>query len=108
MDYFTIFIYFIALVKFVFICTSLYLRVLERQNKDQSKINKLTTWKESVKFIFDICMGILLILLFSPFTYKIYSSKLFEYETRAVLFLFGIILLIESNWGTILHNKTNK
>jgi len=109
MDYFNIYVYFIVLVKICFIVSALYLRVLERQNnKDISRINTLKSFKENLQFIFVISISILLILLFSPFTNKTYFPKVFEPETRMLLFLYGIIMIIEADWSTFFSDVKNK
>jgi hypothetical protein len=74
----------------------------EKSETDQ----KIEYWKERLEFIFVALMAILFIYLFSPRTGK---SILIESETKILLYLFGLFLLITANWGEFFtESKTFK
>ena len=111
------YIYFIIIIKIIFIILSIYSIILSKKTTKTTKTKttktkttkttlndkyfKIIYWRERMEFIFIISMAILLIFLFNPF-YTInninYKKCEINYQTRLLLFLFGIILVITSNW----------
>ena len=90
------FIIYIILVKVAFILLSITKIIVKHKNPVNTKlIEKLEFWRERAEFIFIICMAILLICIFYP-GIKIQLDE----ETRILLYLFGIILLITAKWST--------
>ena len=59
--------------------------------KDSEMDIKIRYWKNKVETIFKLMMSLLLIFLFNPTTDR---SVLIDNETKLLLFLFGIILII--------------
>ena len=97
MNYFKSYIYLIFFIKIVFIVLSalhLYLKIKGKINSDFEK--KIAYLKEKFEFIFVVLMSLLLIYLFNPNTNKI---NMIDGETKTVIFLFGLLLLITANWG---------
>jgi len=90
------FIIYIILVKITFILLSITKIIVKHKNpKNTQMIDKLEFWRERTEFIFIICMAILLICIFYP------GAKIqLDEETRILLYLFGIILLITAKWST--------
>ena len=73
MNYYTIYISIIFLVKIVFIIlasTHLYLKFKNETNSELDK--EVLFWRERVEFIFILLMAILLIFLFNPYKNKMY------------------------------------
>jgi len=95
-----LFITIIIITKLLFIILSLihiYLKKIKKTNSDLDK--KILFLKERIEFIFILFMSILLIHLFNPFSPKSVEVK---GETKLLLFLFGIILIISANWNTFI------
>ena len=94
LDYF---IFFIVLIKLVFIISAIGHLVLTftSNTKLQEKIDpKLLYWKERTEFIFIASMALLLIYHFHPRL----SKKPISEETALLFFLFGWILLVTAKW----------
>ena len=94
LDYF---IFFIVLIKLVFIISAIGHLVLTftSNTKLQEKIDpKLLYWKERTEFIFIASMALLLIYHFHPRL----SKKPISEETALLFFLFGWILLFTAKW----------
>jgi hypothetical protein len=90
------FIYLIFAVKICFISlsvTHIYLKVKGESDSDLDK--KVFYWKERFEFIFLLLMAFLLIYLFSPVKGR---NVMIDGETKVLLYLFGIVLLITANW----------
>jgi hypothetical protein len=94
--YFNTFITFVFIVKIIFILLSILIRYIEKNGSSNKKlIGKLNYWRDRLEFIFIVCMAAICIYLFGPF----FSKKVIGGETRLLLFAFGIIILITSDWG---------
>ena len=100
MDYFNSYIYLIFVVKIIFIilsATNVYLKASKKQNTVLGK--KIVYWRERTELVFIILMAILLIYLFNPRTSQ---SVIITGNSKLILYLFGIVLLITANWKKIL------
>ena len=96
MDYYTIYIYVIFLIKIIFIILASAHLYLKFKNDTVSNLDKdILFWRERVEFIFILLMAILLIYLFNPYKNKMY---MINNETRVLLYLFGVVLLITADW----------
>ena len=103
MNYYTIYISIIFLVKIVFIIlasTHLYLKFKNETNSELDK--EVLFWRERVEFIFILLMAILLIFLFNPYKNKMY---MINNETKVLLYLFGIVLIITADWKSFLKES---
>lgn len=97
MDFYSIYIFFIVLIKIIFICLSIYSIILRKKGEEKTnKYSKIIFWKDRIEFIFIIAMALLLIYLFNSYNK---NTKCVDYETRILLFLFGIILIITAKWN---------
>lgn len=95
------FIYLIFAIKICFISmsvTHIYLKVKGESESDLDK--KVFYWKERFEFIFILLMATLLIYLFSPGKER---TVMIDGETKVLLYLFGVVLLITSNWADFFH-----
>ena len=99
------FIYFIIFIKIIFLIMTLsniYFKKVSKNNdnKNKNKDNifdaKTIYWKERTEFIFIICMSILLIVIFNP---RYNNERFLTKETKILLFIFGIILIISADWS---------
>lgn len=95
MDLYTFYVSLIFLIKFIYLIFAVF--VIYFTNKKNNKYIEICTyWKKRVEFVFTILMSFLLIILFNPF----YNClKLINKETHILLFLYGIIVLMNSQWG---------
>ena len=89
------FIYFIILIKIIFLIMALSNIYFDKVTHNQTYDHKTIYWKERTEFIFIICMSILLIVIFNP-NYN--NQRLLTKETKFLFFIFGIILIISANW----------
>ena len=85
-------IIFCKIILILLILAELYLWIKGKKETDLDK--KLHLIKTKVHTVFKVLMSLLLIYLFNPRTDR---SILIDYETKVLLFLFGIILLITMN-----------
>lgn len=102
MDFYKYFIYFIIFIKAIFLILTLRLKYIDYKSKKNKEDIKNTQnyinieyWKERSEFIFISCMSILLLYLFYP---RHSVMKPLTYETRLLLFLYGLIILIQADW----------
>lgn len=97
MKYFDSYIILTFIVKIIFIILALTNIYLEAKGKKNSSLaTEINYWKKRVEFIFKILMALLLIYLFSP---KANRTIMINGETKVLLYLFGFVLLITSNWS---------
>jgi len=90
-------IFFIILVKIVFIISAIGHIFFSHSNSNQAKNidDKLLYLKERTEFIFIISMSILLIYHFNPR----FAKKTINSETSLLFFLFGWVLIITAKWS---------
>ena len=103
MNKFDIYITFIFLIKIGFITMvliHLYLKLKHRENTDLDK--KILYWKDRLEFFIKVLMSFLLIYLFNP---RYDKSILIDRETKILLYMFGFVLLITSNWNVLIKES---
>jgi len=94
-DSFVVFIIIIKVLFIIFAGMEIYFKIEDKLNTPMSLWAKY--WKERLEFIFIISMAIICIVLFNPY----YSGVLvIDRHVRLLIFLYGIIILITSNWKT--------
>jgi uncharacterized protein YhhL (DUF1145 family) len=86
------FITFLFIVKITYVILAITIIIKRKEDKSYDDI---LFWKQRVEFIFVALMAGLLIFLFNPLSPKIH---LIDRETRFLLFIFGIILLVTAHW----------
>ena len=93
LDYF---IFFIIIIKFVFLFTSIGNFLISYSENELAKLidSKLLYWRERTTFIFSISMAILLIYYFNPYV----PAPKIDKNTRLLFFLFGCVLILTGNW----------
>lgn len=109
MKFFHTFIYSIIFLKVLFLLSVIfiaYYKLKYKKNPDSisyyNKIQFFTNLKDQLEFMVTILMAILLILLFNPR----YKKKIEIFgEVKYLLFLFGIILILTSNWSIFIQNS---
>lgn len=96
MNTFDIYIWFIFLIKIIFILLAvihIYDKIKGQTNTPKDK--NIVFWKDRIEFVFVLLMALLLIYLFNP---KYNKPIVLDYETKLLLFLFGFILIITAKW----------
>lgn len=92
MSLFNVFITFIFIIKIIFVILAVWHSYLVKKGSPLAK--NIGFWKDRMEFIFIFCMSIVCIYLFNPSKIQV----ALDYETRFLLFVYGIIILITSNW----------
>jgi hypothetical protein len=77
----------------------IYLKIKGKENSDLD--NLIVYWKNTCEFIFVFLMSLLLIYLFNPRRPNVVINS----ETRALLCLFGFMLLITAKWGIFIKES---
>jgi len=94
-DSFIVFIIIVKILFVVFAALEIYYKVEKKQDTVWS--NWALYWKERLEFIFIISMAIVCIILFNPFSK---GPLVLDEHVRLLLFVYGFIILITSNWHT--------
>ena len=103
MDNYSMYIFLVFFIKIIFIILAVTHLYLKRKGKNNSKMDiSILFWKERVEFIFIILMSFLLIYLFNPRNNRIF---MIDNETKILLFLFGVILIITSKWEIFIQES---
>ena len=95
MTLFHIYVYFLVLLKTLFILGAVYELYLKKTGGNKKTIELLEYWKKRCEFVFVIGMAVILIVFFTPFRPKM---AVIDYETRLLFFMLGWILLITAEW----------
>jgi hypothetical protein len=97
----------VIVVKFTFLLLILYSFIIknELRKNPNDKNYKISLEindriKHQIEFIFTILMACLMIFLFNP---NIKQDPLIDHETRLLLYLFGFLLIITSDWSNFIH-----
>jgi len=92
-----LYITFIFAVKISFaILAVIHYYLIHNSEDDTAFAREIIYWKERTGFIFSSSMAILTIMLFLPFNSK---PIVIGNEARFLFLVFGIITLINANWG---------
>ena len=103
MNYFDKYVTFVFLFKVLFAILAvshLYFKFKGKAGSETDK--KIEYWKERVEFVFLSLMSLMLIYLFYPRSTK---PIIIDYETKLLLFIFGIITLIGAKWDIFIKQK---
>ena len=93
LDFFVLLIFIVKIVFIFLSIISIYEKVKGNTNTPIDK--EILYWKDRIEFIFICMMSILIIYLFNPMNK---TPVVLEKETKLLLFLFGIILLVTAQW----------
>lgn len=103
MDYFNKYVNLAFLFKIVFAILAvlhLYFKFKGKAGSETDK--KIVYWKERVEFVFIFLMSLMLIYLFYPRSTK---PIIIDFETKLLLFIFGIIILIGAKWDIFIEES---
>jgi len=95
MKIYTIYVSFIFFIKILYLIFTV-LTIYYTYKKNNNLVKIFTFWKHHIEFIFVALMSALLVILFNPFFNGFY---LIDNETKLLLFIYGIIILINAQWG---------
>jgi len=104
MSLFKLFVYFLVLIKTLFILAVIYELYLKKKDGSKEIIDTLIYWKERFEFIFIVGVSIILIIFFTPLKSKI---PLIDFETKILFFFLGWILLITAKWSNFFEESKN-
>ncbi len=92
-----VFLLFIVVIKVIFVLSAVGHIILSHStnNKAKKADPTLVYLKERTEFIFVISMAILLVYHFNPR----WPAKEINSETSLLFFLFGVVLIITSDWS---------
>ena len=96
MNKYDAYIYLLFALKVIFILlaiANLYMKTTNQLNTPTAK--NIAYWKSRVDFVFTFLMSLLLIYLFYPSKTPVFIND----ETRLLIFLFGIILIVTAEWS---------
>jgi amino acid transporter len=94
-DSFVVFIIFVKTLFVVLAALDIYFKVEKKEDSVWGKW--VVYWKDRLEFIFIISMSIICIVLFNPITS---GALVVDGHVRFLLFVYGFIILITSNWHT--------
>ena len=103
MGYFDKYVIFTFLFKVLFAVLAglhLYFKVKGKAGSETDK--KIVYWQERVEFVFVFLMSLMLIYLFYPRSTK---PIIIDFETKVLLFVFGIITLIGAKWDIFIKES---
>ena len=84
------------------VISNLYLEKVSKNKELKDKYSPVTLyWKERTEYIFTICMAILLIFIFHPWSHHV--KKYMTPEIQLLFYLFGWILIITANWSVFIQ-----
>jgi len=96
MSYFDKYVIFTFLFKILFAILAVLHLYFKVKGKTDSKTDKtIVYWQERVEFVFIVLMSFMLLYLFYPRSTK---PIIIDFETKVLLFVFGIIILIGAKW----------
>lgn len=80
----------------------IYLENFSKNEVIKYKYSKETLyWKQRTEYIFIICMAILLIFIFHPWSNHVH--KYMTNEIKLLFYLFGWVLIITAHWSLFIH-----
>jgi hypothetical protein len=103
MDYFSKYVIFTFFFKILFVILAvlhLYFKVKGKADSETDK--KIVFWKERIEFVFIFLMSFMLMYLFYPRSTK---PIILDFETKVLLFVFGIITLIGAKWDIFIKES---
>jgi uncharacterized BrkB/YihY/UPF0761 family membrane protein len=96
MEGFNKYVTFVFFFKILFVILAvLHLYYTIKGKADSEKDKKIVFWKERIEFVFIFLMSLMLMYLFYPRSTK---PIIIDFETKLLLFVFGIIILIGAKW----------
>jgi hypothetical protein len=92
-DKYVTFVFFFKILFVILAVLHLYFKFKGKGDSETDK--KIVFWKERIEFVFIFLMSFMLMYLFYPRSTK---PIIIDFETKVLLFVFGIIILIGAKW----------
>ena len=103
MSYFNKYVIFTFLFKILFVILAVLHMYFKVKGKADSEIDKtIVHWKERIEFVFTLLMSFMLIYLFYP---RSTEKIILDFETKVLLFVFGVITLIGAKWDIFIKES---
>jgi len=103
MSYFDKYVIFTFLFKILFgILAGAHIFLIVKGKTNSKTDKKILYWKERVEFVFIVLMSFMLMYLFYP---RSTEKIILDFETKFLLFIFGIILLIGVKWDIFIKES---
>ena len=93
-DKYVMFVFFFKILFVILAILHLYFKVNGKSGLETDK--KIVFWKERVEFVFIFLMAFMLMYLFYPRSTK---PIILDFESKVLLFVFGVITLIGAKWN---------
>jgi uncharacterized membrane protein YbjE (DUF340 family) len=94
----------IVVVKVSFLAVVIYYHYLKRKEPSNAKkVSSVLIMKEQIEFVYILLMSILLLINFNPWT-----TVSIDVETRILLFIYGIVILLTANYSTFFNQSIVK
>jgi hypothetical protein len=103
MSYFDKYVIFTFLFKILFgILAGAHIFLIVKGKTNSKTDKKILYWKERVEFVFIVLMSFMLMYLFYP---RSTEKITLDFETKFLLFIFGIVLLIGAKWDIFIKES---
>lgn len=103
MELFDKYVMLVFLFKILFaILAILHLYFVFKGKANSEKDIKVEYWKDRVEFVFVALMSLMLLYLFYPRSTK---PIIIDFETKLLLFVYGIIILIGAKWDIFIKES---
>ena len=99
-DKYVTFVFFFKVLFAILALSHLYLKVKGKAGSATDK--KIVYWEERVEFIFIFLMSLMLMYLFYPRSTK---PIIIDFETKVLLFVFGVITFIGAKWDIFIKES---
>jgi uncharacterized BrkB/YihY/UPF0761 family membrane protein len=99
-DKYVMFVFFFKILFAILAVSHLYFKVKGKAGSETDK--KIVYWEERVEFVFIALMSFMLMYLFYPRSTK---PIIIDFETKVLLFIFGIITLIGAKWDIFIKES---
>jgi len=99
-DKYVMFVFLFKILFAILAISHLYLKVKGKAGSETDK--KIVYWEERVEFVFIFLMSLMLMYLFYPRSTK---PIVIDFETKVLLFVFGVITLIGAKWDIFIKES---
>lgn len=95
------FVTFTLLIKILFailVITHLYFSKTKKDDPQKNEWDlRILYWKSRTEFVFQMCIALLLIIVFNPWRN---NERMITKEMAVLFFVFGVITLLTAEWST--------
>ena len=88
----------------MFLSVVIYYKYIQHyEPNDTKKESTVSVIKEQIEFVYIVLMSVLLMINFNPWT-----TVSIDMETRVLLFIYGIVILLTSKYSTFINQSILK